>query len=193
MTKIGAPHLDLVRAGLGAQHLAKRYKKRPVLRDVSLFVGQGEAVALLGPNGAGKTTCFYIMTGLTQADGGIITLDGVDITALPMYRRARMGIGYLPQESSIFRGLNVEDNLRAVIELQGLDKRRSKPCLKNCCGNFLLPICGKPRPSPFRGGSGGAWKLPARFVRVHPISFLMNPWRGLTPLPWGKYAPLFAI
>jgi lipopolysaccharide export system ATP-binding protein len=97
-------HLKPVSKGLVAQHLKKSYKKRPVLHDVSMSVNRGEAVALLGPNGAGKTTSFYIMTGLIGADSGEITLDGQDITALPMYRRARLGLGYLPQESSIFRG-----------------------------------------------------------------------------------------
>ena len=110
------PHIKEVPRGLTAQHLSKSYKKRPVLRDVSLSIQRGEAVALLGSNGAGKTTCFYIITGLIGSDGGYILLDGQDITNLPMYRRARLGIGYLPQEASIFRGLNVEDNLKSVIE-----------------------------------------------------------------------------
>ena len=97
--------------------LSKSYKRRPVVRDVSLSVRRGEAVGLLGPNGAGKTTVFYMITGLIAADSGRISLDGADITHLPMYRRARLGIGYLPQESSIFRGLTVEENIRAVLEL----------------------------------------------------------------------------
>src|SRR6201981_3043950 len=98
------PHyLKPVKQGLRAEHLSKSYKKRPVLRDVSITIQRGEAVALLGPNGAGKTTCFYIITGLINADDGYIMLEGQNIPSLPMYRRARMGIGYLPQESSIFR------------------------------------------------------------------------------------------
>ncbi len=104
--------------GLQVEHLSKSYKNRPVLRDVSLHVQRGEAVALLGPNGAGKTTCFYIMTGLIPPDGGDVMLDGQDITTLPMYRRARLGIGYLPQEASIFRGLSVEDNIRGILQTQ---------------------------------------------------------------------------
>ena len=103
--------------GLAAENLGKRYKRHPVLHDVSLHVRRGEAVGLLGPNGAGKTTCFYIITGLIKADYGTITLDGEDITHLPMYRRARRGIGYLPQEPSIFRGMSVEANIRAVLEV----------------------------------------------------------------------------
>ena len=102
--------------GLIAANIGKRFKKRPVLRDVSVSVKRGEAVGLLGPNGAGKTTCFYIITGLISADSGTVSLDGNDITDLPMYRRARLGIGYLPQEASIFRGLTVEQNLKAVLE-----------------------------------------------------------------------------
>ncbi|HZT51637.1 MAG TPA: LPS export ABC transporter ATP-binding protein, partial [Stellaceae bacterium] len=95
----------------------KSFRRRPVLRSVDISVQRGEAVGLLGPNGAGKTTCFYILTGLIKPDFGTVTLDGEDITELPMYRRARLGIGYLPQEASIFRGLSVEQNLRAVLEV----------------------------------------------------------------------------
>jgi lipopolysaccharide export system ATP-binding protein len=111
------PRLIADNQGLTASNLGKQYKKRPVLRDVSVTVQRGEAVGLLGPNGAGKTTCFYIITGLISPDYGTISLDGQDITALPMYRRARRGIGYLPQEASIFRGLSVENNIRAVLEV----------------------------------------------------------------------------
>ena len=117
-----APIDTMPTRGLAARHLSKTYKKRPVLRDVSVHVQRGEAVALLGPNGAGKTTSFYIITGLIGADSGMIMLDGQDITNVPMYRRARLGIGYLPQESSIFRGLSVEDNIRAVLQAQGLNR-----------------------------------------------------------------------
>ena len=112
--------------GLAVKNLNKSYKKRSVLQDVSLIVRQGEAVGLLGPNGAGKTTCFYCITGLIAPDSGKIMLNGIDITQFPVYRRARLGVGYLPQEASIFRGLNVEDNIRAVLEIveKGLDKSR---------------------------------------------------------------------
>lgn len=107
---------------LAASALSKRYRARTVVRDVSLRVDEGEVVGLLGPNGAGKTTCFYMMVGLVQLDGGRIELDGQDLTALPMHRRSRMGLSYLPQEASIFRRLNVEENIRAVLELQGLSE-----------------------------------------------------------------------
>ena len=103
--------------GLFAHDLRKTFKRRPVVRGVSMGVNRGEVVGLLGPNGAGKTTCFYMMTGLIPVDAGNITIDGHDVTRLPMYQRARLGVGYLPQEASIFRGLTVEQNLRAVVEL----------------------------------------------------------------------------
>ena len=111
------PQLVMDNRGLVARNLGKSYKQRPVLREVSLSVQRGEVVGLLGPNGAGKTTSFYIVTGLISPDYGTITLDGNDITGLPMYRRARLGIGYLPQEASIFRGLSVENNIRAILEV----------------------------------------------------------------------------
>ncbi|MBO37971.1 MAG: ABC transporter ATP-binding protein, partial [Rhodospirillaceae bacterium] len=111
------PKLVAENSGLVALNLGKSYKQRPVLREVSLSVQRGEVVGLLGPNGAGKTTSFYIVTGLIKPDYGTIELDGNDITGLPMYRRARLGIGYLPQEASIFRGLSVENNIRAILEV----------------------------------------------------------------------------
>src|SRR5262244_532739 len=111
------PRLVADNRGLVGRGLGKSFKRRPVLRDVHVSVQRGEVVGLLGPNGAGKTTCFYIITGLIAADTGTVTLDGEDITELPMYRRARLGIGYLPQEASIFRGLSVENNIRAVLEV----------------------------------------------------------------------------
>src|SRR5215468_6791127 len=103
--------------GLGAVRIAKSYRGRAVVRDVSLFVQRGEVVGLLGPNGAGKTTCFYMITGLIRVDQGQILLDGQDVTTLPMYQRARLGVGYLAQEASIFRGLTVEQNVMAIVEL----------------------------------------------------------------------------
>ena len=109
--------------GLGIISLRKSYRKRLVIRDVSIHLNPGEIVALLGPNGSGKTTCFYSIAGLVMPEGGQVVLNGRDVTRLPMYRRARLGIGYLPQESSIFRGMNVEKNILAVLELTKLDKK----------------------------------------------------------------------
>ena len=105
---------------LSAAHLRKRYKTRTVVHDVSLEVASGEVVGLLGPNGAGKTTCFYMIVGLVAADGGTIALDGENLSRLPIHRRARRGLSYLPQEASIFRKLSVAENVRAILELQGL-------------------------------------------------------------------------
>src|ERR1700744_257756 len=110
--------------GLVVTRIGKAYNKRPVVRSVSLSVKRGEVVGLLGPNGAGKTTCFYLITGLIPADTGSIELDGHDVTTMPMYRRARMGIGYLPQEASIFRGLTAEENIRATAEIVESDPAR---------------------------------------------------------------------
>ena len=111
-------------------NIGKRYKNRSVLRNVSLNVKRGEAVGLLGPNGAGKTTCFYFITGLITPDYGDVHIDGQDITYMPMYKRARMGIGYLPQEASIFRNLSVEDNINAVQKLLWMIKKKELTCLK---------------------------------------------------------------
>src|ERR1700744_2434682 len=111
------PRLVADNKGLSGRGLGKSFKRRVVLRDVNVSVQRGEVVGLLGPNGAGKTTCFYSITGLIASDSGTVSLDGEDITVLPMYRRARMGIGYLPQEASIFRGMTVEQNIRAILEI----------------------------------------------------------------------------
>ena len=108
---------DTLSKGLSVRGLRKSYRKRMVIRDVSLKLNRGEVVALLGPNGSGKTTTFYAIAGLIGSDGGQVLLDGQDISRLPMYRRARLGIGYLPQEMSVFRGLNVEDNILAILEI----------------------------------------------------------------------------
>ena len=137
---------------LAARRLAKHYGGRTVLRDVSLQLHRGEAVGLLGPNGAGKTTCFYIITGLLAADGGQVLLDGQDITGMPMYLRARLGIGYLPQEASIFRGLNVEDNVRAVLEITQSDRSRREDRLERLLAEFGLAHL---RRSPALALSGG--------------------------------------
>ncbi len=131
MQEGNTPRLVTHNTGLHANNLGKRFKKRPVVRGVSLSIKRGEVIGLLGPNGAGKTTCFYMITGLIPPDYGNIILDGYDITDLPMYRRARLGIGYLPQEASIFRGLSVEDNLRAVLEVVDSSKERREATLES--------------------------------------------------------------
>ena len=138
--------------GLVANNIGKRFKKRPVLRDVSVRVQRGEAVGLLGPNGAGKTTCFYCITGLINPDSGSIWLDGHDITGLPMYRRARLGIGYLPQEASIFRGLSVENNIRAVLEVSEPDRDAREAQLEDLLNEFSITHI---RQAPALALSGG--------------------------------------
>lgn len=185
-------NLKSIPKGLSASHLSKSYKKRPVLRDVSMSVQRGEAVALLGPNGAGKTTSFYIMTGLISADSGYIMIDGQDITNLPMYRRARMGVGYLPQESSIFRGLNVEDNIRAVLEAQDLNRDDQDALLEDLIAEFGI---GHLRRTPSIALSGGERRRVeiARALASRPHFILLDePLAGIDPIAVGEIRELIA-
>ena len=180
--KTPEPKLVSNPSGLVVDHLMKRYKRRPVLRDVSLTVKRGEAVGLLGPNGAGKTTCFYIVTGLIDADSGSISLDGRDITTLPMYRRARMGISYLPQESSIFRGLNVEDNIRSVLQVVEDDYRRRENMLEELMAEFSISHL---RLTPAIALSGGERRRVeiARALASRPHFILLDePLAGIDPI-----------
>lgn len=176
------PRLKEVPRGLCVEHLSKAYKKRPVLRDVSFSIDRGEAVALLGPNGAGKTTCFYIATGLIAADGGYILLDGQDITNMPMYRRARLGIGYLPQESSIFRGLNVEDNLKAVIEAQDLALEDQEILLEDLLAEFGIEHLRRTPSIALSGGERRRVEI-ARALAARPDFILLDePLAGIDPI-----------
>lgn len=169
--------------GLQADHLSKSYKKRPVLRDVSLHVQRGEAVALLGPNGAGKTTSFYIITGLIQPDGGDITLDGEEITTLPMYRRARMGIGYLPQEASIFRGLSVEDNIKGIIQTQDdLNMEDQEALLEDLLVEFSVSHLRRTPAIALSGGERRRVEI-ARALASRPHFILLDePLAGIDPI-----------
>jgi lipopolysaccharide export system ATP-binding protein len=176
--------------GLVASMLAKSYRKRPVVRDVSLSVQRGEAVGLLGPNGAGKTTVFYMITGLIAADQGTIMLDGADITRLPMYQRARLGIGYLPQDSSIFRGLTVEENLRAVLELHERDKAKRDSVLSELYDEFSISHL---RHSPAVALSGGERRRVeiARSLAANPRYMLLDePFAGIDPIAIGDIRTL---
>ncbi|MBL4803660.1 MAG: LPS export ABC transporter ATP-binding protein [Alphaproteobacteria bacterium] len=186
------PRLREVPKGLGVQHLSKSYKKRPVLRDVSFTLQRGEAVALLGPNGAGKTTCFYITTGLIPADGGVIQLDGQDITHLPMYRRSRLGIGYLPQESSIFRGLNVEDNIRAVLEAQELSEEDQDILLEDLLSEFGVEHLRRTPTPALSGGERRRVEI-ARALAARPDFILLDePLAGIDPIAVGEIRNLIA-
>ncbi|MGH1404722.1 MAG: LPS export ABC transporter ATP-binding protein [Alphaproteobacteria bacterium] len=179
------PRLKTVQKGLSAVHLSKSYKKRPVLRDVSLNINRGEAVALLGPNGAGKTTCFHIITGLIGADGGAVMLDGRDITGLPMYRRSRLGVGYLPQEASIFRGLSVEDNLRAVIELQDLGVEDQELMLEDLLAEFSVEHLRRTPSLALSGGERRRVEI-ARALAARPDFVLLDePLAGVDPIAVG--------
>ncbi len=178
----GRPGSGIATEGLVAHRLAKSYRDRPVVRNVSISVRRGEAVGLLGPNGAGKTTLFYMITGLLAADKGSISLDGEDITHLPMYQRARLGIGYLPQESSIFRGLTVEQNLRAVLELHEKDKTRRERQLCELYDEFSIAHL---RHSPAVALSGGERRRVeiARALAAKPRFMLLDePFAGIDPI-----------
>ncbi|MBT8448238.1 MAG: LPS export ABC transporter ATP-binding protein [Gammaproteobacteria bacterium] len=183
-------NIHSVTNGLTASHLSKSYKKRPVLHDVSLNVQKGEAVALLGPNGAGKTTSFYIMTGLIAPNGGKVMLDGHDITQLPMYRRARLGIGYLPQEASIFRGLNVENNIRAILEAQDIPPRKQSILLEELLNEFSISHLRHTPATALSGGERRRLEI-ARALASRPKFMLLDePLAGIDPIAVGDIRTL---
>jgi lipopolysaccharide export system ATP-binding protein len=168
--------------GLAVERIGKSFRKRPVLRGVSLTLHRGEVVGLLGPNGAGKTTCFYMITGLLPVDYGTISLDGHDITKLPMYRRARLGIGYLPQEASIFRGLSAEDNIRAAAELVEPDAAHCAALVDSLLAEFSITHI---RHTPSIALSGGERRRVeiARALATHPSYILLDePLAGIDPI-----------
>jgi len=169
-------------SGLVARRIGKQFKRRPVLRDVSVRLQRGEAVGLLGPNGAGKTTCFYCITGLINPDQGQILLDGVDITSLPMYRRARLGIGYLPQEASIFRGLSVEDNIRAILEVSEEDQEKRDAVLEDLLAEFSISHLRRAPALALSGGERRRVEI-ARALASHPAFILLDePLAGIDPI-----------
>jgi lipopolysaccharide export system ATP-binding protein len=168
--------------GLSVVSIAKSYDRKVVLKDVSLGVDRGEVVGLLGPNGAGKTTCFYSVMGLVRPDSGRIILDGQDITGLPMYRRAILGLGYLPQETSIFRGLTVAQNIMAVLEVAERDRKARRERLEQLLAEFHI---GHLRDAPAMALSGGERRRCeiARALAANPsIMLLDEPFAGIDPI-----------
>ena len=167
-------------------NIGKKYKNRPVLRNVSLNVKRGEAVGLLGPNGAGKTTCFYCVTGLITPDYGDVHIDGQDITSLPMYRRARLGIGYLPQEASIFRSLSVEDNIKAILEIVIDDESRRENMLEELLSEFSIAHLRKSPAIALSGGERRRLEI-ARALASQPHYILLDePLAGIDPIAVGE-------
>jgi lipopolysaccharide export system ATP-binding protein len=168
--------------GLVALNLGKAYRKRPILRDVSLSLRRGEVAALLGPNGAGKTTCFYAIAGLTPPDSGTVTVDGVDVTFLPMYRRAKLGIGYLPQEASVFRGLSVADNIRAILEVSIPDAEKRHEMLDELMAEFSISHLARAPAIALSGGERRRVEI-ARCLASQPKYVLLDePFAGVDPL-----------
>ncbi len=175
---------------LAVHGIEKSYGGRKVVRGVSFYVRRGEAVGLLGPNGAGKTTAFYMITGLVKADKGRIYLDGYDVTALPMYQRARLGIGYLPQEASIFRGLSVEENIRAVLEMTEPNRRKREAELDRLLEEFNIARLRKAPSIALSGGERRRVEI-ARALASRPNYMLLDePFAGIDPIAVGDIRAL---
>ncbi len=178
--------------GLEVVGLRKSYRKRPVIRDVSMTLRRGEVVALLGPNGSGKTTCFYSIAGLVSVDGGQVIVDGRDVTTLPMYRRARLGIGYLPQEVSIFRGLSVEDNILAILELTEPNRVTRNARLDELLSDFSITHLRRAPALSLSGGERRRCEI-ARCLAADPKYILLDePFAGVDPIAVGDIRTLVA-
>lgn len=171
-------------------NIGKKYKNRAVLKNVSLHVKRGEAVGLLGPNGAGKTTCFYCVIGLITPDYGDVHINGQDITTMPMYRRARMGIGYLPQEASIFRSLSVEDNIKAILEIVEEDENKRETILEELLAEFSIAHLRKSPAIALSGGERRRLEI-ARALASNPDFILLDePLAGIDPIAVGEIRSL---
>lgn len=178
--------------GLKVINLRKSYRKRLVIRDVSLELGRGEVVALLGPNGSGKTTCFYSIAGLVTPEGGQVIIDGREVTTLPMYRRAKLGIGYLPQEMSIFRGMSVEDNIKAILEIAVPDRHKREQRLEELLSEFSIEHLRRAPALALSGGERRRAEI-ARCLAAGPKYVLLDePFAGVDPIAVGEIRHLVA-
>ena len=177
-------------AGLRVSNLRKSYRKRTVIRDLSMTLARGEVVALLGPNGCGKSTCFYSIAGLVTPEGGQVTIDGRDVTTLPMYRRAKLGIGYLPQEMSIFRGMSVEDNIGAILEISEPDRAIRRKRLDELLSEFSIEHLRRASALALSGGERRRVEI-ARCLAADPKYVLLDePFAGVDPIAVGEIRTL---